>query len=106
MTFISNLFDKDIVNSISFPAPESGEPSEFVKFEDLDTDSVRYEYNYNVRIDHSVLNAPSEIKGRSVLSFRKDTYGNWAIYLWVDEKTYQDKSTWGELRAAFWSGGG
>jgi len=106
MAFASNIFDKKIVSSISFSPPPQGGPSEFVKVEDLNADSVRYEYNYNVKIAHNIQNAPSEIKGRSILSFKRDVYGNWAIYLWVDEKIYEDKSTWGELRAAFWSGGG
>jgi len=89
--FIRRLFDRDITSYIAFDATYLLEETGAVD---------RYSYSYSMSIIHNK-DAPKQVEGRAEVYLKQDERRNWSIFRWEDERTEEEKSTWGELRARF-----
>ena len=93
MEFTYNFLDSNVVKLISIPGKDS-------PHYEYHPESDSYEYDYFIDIT-PMEGSPYVVLGRAYLYFRKNDEDNYEIVRWIDEKTVDTLSSWGELRARY-----
>lgn len=79
---------------------------EFTRFEEpsIPSDSALFEEVYELELEHTLVNAPTKMRGIAKFRMARSSDGSWSIYRWEDLTFSSDDDTlnlhtWSELKA-------
>jgi len=78
----------------------------FTSFEEpsIPSDTALFEEVYDLKIEHELINVPTDMKGIMRIRMSEDSNGNWSIYRWEDlifssESDTSESNTWSKMKA-------